>query len=54
VYLPSYIFEKEGWQIGGSIGGKVERIMEQRAGQCMDGWKSGLIREVDGAPTIEF
>ena len=52
VYLLSCVFEEEVERIGGRIGGKFERIVEQEAGQCMDGW--GLICEVDGAPTIEF
>jgi hypothetical protein len=54
VYLSSCVFEKEGGQIGGCIGGKVEWIVEQGPGQCMDGWKSCLICEVDGVPIIEF
>jgi hypothetical protein len=32
VYLSSCVFEKEPGQIGGSIGGKAERIVEKEAG----------------------
>lgn len=52
MYLSSCVFQKEGGEIGGCIGGKIERIVEQRAGQCMDRWKSGLICAVSGVPTI--
>ena len=52
--FPSCVFEKESGQIGGCVGRKVDMIVKQGAGQCMNGWKSGLICEVDGALTIEF
>jgi hypothetical protein len=54
VYLLSCVFEKEVERTGGCISGKFEKIVEQEAGQCMDGWKSDLICEVDGVPAIEF
>jgi hypothetical protein len=54
MYLSSCVFEKAGGEIGGCIGGKIERIVEQRGGQCMDRWKSGVICGVSVVNTIEF
>ena len=53
ICLPVYLRRKVG-RLVDAEGRKVARIVKQGAGQCMDGWKSGLICEVDGALTIEF